>query len=227
MRPSRILPVDLASVLLALAAVALFATSALAGDSLTGSGKLARQPRSVGAFRAVELHGSIDLELKVGSPQRVEIIADDNLLPLITTTVKDQSLRIDVGDRSFTTRNQVRAVVVAPSLDALAMRGSGDARVEGVSTRSFAVSLQGSGDALITGAATSVAVSLSGSGDVDAKGLTSESAAVDLKGSGDVCVRATKSVAASVAGSGDVTIFGNPRSVVRNVRGSGSIEVKN
>jgi hypothetical protein len=212
---------------LGLALLTTLATSAAAGDSVTGSGKLARQARSVGAFRAIETHGSIDLEVKIGSPQRVEIIADDNLLPLITATVKDQLLRIDTGNQGFSTRNPLRAVVVAPSLDALSMRGSGDALVEGVSTKAFAVSLQGSGDARISGAATSVAVSLSGSGDVDARALTAESAAVDLDGSGDVCVRATRSAAASVAGSGDVTIFGNPRSVVRNVRGSGSIEVKN
>ena len=212
--------------LLGVAALVL-APSAFADKSIRGSGKLATSTRTVGAFRAIELHGPIDLELRVGSPQRIEIVADHNVVGLITTTIRDQSLIIDTRDQPFRTHNAVRAVVVAPSLDALAMRGSGDARVEGVSTRTFALSLQGSGDATLTGAATSVAVGVGGSGGVDASRLAAESAAVDVKGSGDVSVRASRSVAATVRGSGDVTIFGNPRSVARNVRGSGSIQVKN
>jgi hypothetical protein len=208
-------------------AVLAFATSASAGDSIRGSGKLATSTRSVGAFRAVEVNGPIDLELRVGSPQRVEIIADHNLVGLITTTIRDRSLVIDTGDRPFRTRNPVRAVLVAPSLDALVLRGSGTARVDGVSTRAFELSIRGEGDARLTGTASRVVVRVAGSADVDATNLAAESAAVDVKGSGGVSVRASKVVAANVSGSGGVTIFGNPKNVVRNVRGSGTIDVKN
>jgi hypothetical protein len=213
--------------LLALLAVLSFAAPALAGDAIRGSGKLATSARTVAGFRAVEVNGPVDLELRVGSPQRVEIVADHNLVGLIKTTVRDGALVIDAGDRPFRTRNPVRAVIVAPSLDALVLRGSGDARVAGVSARSFALSILGAGDARVDGAATRVNVDVAGSADVDATGLTAESATVELKGSGDVSVRASKLVAANVRGSGDIIIHGKPGKVIRNLRGTGTIQVRN
>jgi len=213
----------------ALCLLTLAATTALAtagADTVTGSGKLARDVRSVPAFRGIELQASVDLEFRVGSPQRVEIVADDNILPFITTTVSDGSLRIGTGKQSFSTRTPLRAVVVAPDLGALAIRGSGDAVIDGIANRSFAVSIEGSGDVRVTGKSASVAVSIKGSGDVTAKHLIGDSVAVAVSGSGDVCVHATQSVTATVNGSGAITIHGKPKSVHRKVNGSGEIRLE-
>jgi hypothetical protein len=218
------------SLLAALAASAtLVAVGALAvaapADTLYGSGKAGSSLRTVPAFRGIELEGSIDLEFRTGPTQRVEIVADDNLLPYVTTTVKDGSLKIGTASRSISTRTGMKAVIVAPDLGALAIRGSGDAKVAGIAGKSFAVSVKGSGDVEVAGRADAVAVKLWGSGDVDVKNLVARSAAVELEGSGDVEVHATQVVAINLDGSGEVDVYGKPRSVVRKVNGSGSIEV--
>jgi hypothetical protein len=216
----------------ALAALAASATLVVVGiagaapsDTLHGSGKAASAVRTVAAFRAIELDGSIDLEFRAGAAQRVEIVADDNLLPYVTTTVKDGSLRIATANRSMSTRTEMRAIVTAPELGALAIRGSGDAKVSGLSGKSFALSVRGSGEVDVAGRTDAVAVKVSGSGDVDAKELVARSAAIDVDGSGDVEVHATQVVAININGAGEVDVYGKPKSVVRKVNGSGSIEV--
>jgi hypothetical protein len=211
----------------ALAALTLAAAvSADPSDTLYGSGTAGSSVRSVAAFRSIELDGSVDLEFRVGPTQRVEIVADDNLLPYITTTVKDGSLKIGTAKRSISTRKDMKAIVVAPDLGALAINGSGDADVDGLASRRFALSIRGSGDVELQGTTDSLGISVAGSGDIAARGLVAQSAAVDVRGSGDVDVTAQQSVAVTVNGSGDVTIYGKPKSVARKVNGSGSIEVR-
>jgi hypothetical protein len=207
-----------------LVTVGALATAAPA-DTLYGSGKAASSLRAVPAFRGIELEGSIDLEFRAGPTRRVEIVADDNLLPYVTTTVKDGSLKIGTASRPMSTRTGMKAVIVAPDLAALAIRGSGDAKVTGIASKSFALSVRGSGDVEIAGRTDAVAVKVSGSGDVDVKDLVARSAAVDVEGSGDVEVHATQVVAINIDGSGEVDVYGKPKSVVRKINGAGTIEM--
>jgi hypothetical protein len=224
----------LAAVRLALPAVpalpAVVCSDAMASPAadvqLVGSGKPVVQTRSLPAFHAVSLTSSVDLELRVGPAQRVDVVGDDNLVPLVTTVVRDGSLTLGMEPRAYTTRNALKAIVTVPSLDAVAIRGSGDARIDDISSKSFAVAIVGSGDVVVCGKAGSVALSVQGSGDIRAQDLRAETAAVDLKGSGDIAVHASQTLAINLRGSGDITVFGKPKSVVRNVHGSGDIRMQ-
>jgi hypothetical protein len=62
----------------------------LAGQAAgtTGSGKAATETRALPEFQAIELSGSMDLKVRQGSPQSVQVQADDNLLPLLETVVE-------------------------------------------------------------------------------------------------------------------------------------------
>ncbi|HVY49735.1 MAG TPA: DUF2807 domain-containing protein, partial [Minicystis sp.] len=59
-----------------------------------GSGHAKTETRSVAAFHAVDLSGSLEAEVKVGAPQKVEITGDDNLVPLVTTSVEGGKLSV-------------------------------------------------------------------------------------------------------------------------------------
>ncbi|MEG1053687.1 MAG: DUF2807 domain-containing protein, partial [Janthinobacterium sp.] len=77
------------ALLLAACALAIPAAPALAspldwisGNSIQGSGKLQKQTREVGSFRAVALNVPGTVELRIGNTDSVTIEADDNILPL-------------------------------------------------------------------------------------------------------------------------------------------------
>jgi Putative auto-transporter adhesin, head GIN domain len=223
----------IASVLSA-ATAALFALASTIAVShadvvVTGSGKLATQARTVAAFTSIEIVSSIKLEFRIGPKVSVEITADDNLLRYLTTVVRKDTLMFDVVEQpglSIHTRSPMRAVVTAPKLSALSIDGSGDATLSGLSGARFAIAVNGSGNVRVAGTAKTVQITVEGSGDVDAKDLIASSAAVAIEGSGQVSVHASASIAATITGSGDIDVYGQPTNVSRYVEGSGKIRLR-
>lgn len=215
--------------------------------SVTGSGRSASESRDLAEFQAIVLSGSMDLVVRQGTGQSVQVAADDNLLPLLETVVETTSHGATLQVRwkkgsSMTTRSKVLVSVLVPRLTALVANGSGDLRVEQFSTPVFNLSLTGSGDAKLTGlSAGELGISISGSGDVGGTGtvakitisiagsgdvhlteMAADDVSVSIAGSGDATVNASKTLSVSIAGSGDVTYTGNA-ALKSRVAGSGSV----
>lgn len=226
MRLRPFLPVSLAAT--ATAALLALSTSGFAGPTVTGSGNASRQSRTVDEFKSIKLAGDIDLEFRVAPKISVELIADDNLLPRVTTEVKKNTLEIYLDTKSgesVQTKTQIRAVITAPSLSGLAVFGTGEAVVSGISGDQFAVAISGSGSAKISGAAKRVNAAIKGSGDIEAKGLSAGTATAAISGSGDIELSVKDSISAAISGSGDIHVYGKPGNVTRVVNGSGEIRV--
>lgn len=209
-----------------------------------------RQPRPVGPFTAVEAAGSMNVVLRQGSPQRVEVEASAADQAKVETVVEGGSLRIG---RRREGRNllkierfegSVTVYVTAPSLTGLSVSGSGNLRVEGpVQASDFKVRVAGSGSlslpqltaqhlqtdvagsggVVLGGSCPRHEVSISGSGDVKAPDLRTDETRVSIAGSGGATVHATKTLNASIAGSGDVRVSGNPQ-ITSSKAGSGSVK---
>jgi hypothetical protein len=215
-------------------------------SALVGSGVPVRETRALAGFDAVRLRGAFDAVLRQG-PTAVEVRGDDNLVPLVETSVVDAGgrrvleLRLK-HDGSVRPRSSLAVHVAAPAwqsvvldgsgdveadgIDAraleIALVGSGDLRLRGVTAGSIALRLRGSGDVHLAGSARSLGVTLQGSGDVWADGLAADEVRVAIAGSGDARVHAQRSLQASVAGSGDVRYRGAPTLDVR-IAGSGTV----
>lgn len=104
------------------------------------------------------------------------------------------------------------------------MSGSGELDLNGGSgIERFDAVLSGSGHLTIVGSTRELQANASGSGELDARHLRAEKVQVSQTGSGQSTVRATQTVAASISGSGDIEVIGNPaeRSVSRS--GSGAV----
>ena len=218
----------------------------LAGEATaaTGSGKLATETRALPDFQAIELSGSMDLKVRQGSPQSVQVQADDNLVSQVLTEVEGDTLVIKTRPgHSMRSRQPLLVTVGAPYLAGVDMLGSGDVWVQGIKGERFELQLSGSGDARLSELALrTLTVGLAGSGDITAQGrcddaqlsiagsgdlsladLVTLRTTVSIAGSGDARVHATQAVTASIAGSGEVNYSGNPGSVKSNVAGSGSV----
>lgn len=206
---------------------------------------VAAEPRTVPAFDRISLRGPVDADVKVGAAQSVVVRADRDLVPRIVTRVEGTTLVVEGAARRswFGSRSEAARVEISiPSLRALAIEGSGDARVEGGQgeldlairgsgdldwrgdVAALSLAIRGSGDATVAGRADRLRVEVDGSGDVDAKALSAGAADVAVHGSGDVQVRlAGGPLRARVSGSGDVTWWGDARVEEASAAGSGSI----
>jgi hypothetical protein len=228
-----------AAVLLPLAAQA---------QSLVGSGNPATEQRTLPAFEGVALSGSMDLLVRQGSTQRVEVQVDDNLLPYLETEVvgSGADARLQVRWKrgtSIRTSASARVSVTVPRLSSLAASGSGDMTVEPFETPALSIrvsgssdtrlqrltagelqiSISGSGDVEGAGSATRLKIGVAGSGDVKLREMKSDEVSISIAGSGDASVHADKSLDVRIAGSGDVVYTGNPATVNAKVAGSGSV----
>lgn len=105
-----------------------------------------------------------------------------------------------------------------------ALSGSGELDLNaGSGIERFDAVLTGSGHMTIVGTTRELHANASGSGELDARHLRAEKVEVGQTGSGESTVHARQSVAASISGSGDIEVIGNPgeRSVSRT--GSGAV----
>jgi hypothetical protein len=206
-------------------AIALLASLALGAcsDLTTGTGNPASESRGLSAFSAVELAGIGSVRVEPGPTASVTILADDNILPLLTSDVEGDTLVL--GTRtgvSVSPRTPITYRVTVTDLTGLRVSGSGDISATGVSGSSLEVEVSGSGTVTVAGTTGRLSVVISGSGDVAGGFLTARDVEVTVSGSGSALVRATSSLHATISGSGDVHYLGNP-TVTQDVSGSGEV----
>jgi Putative auto-transporter adhesin, head GIN domain len=194
-------------------------------QTVVGSGVASSQERSLAEFTAIEVAGSADVFVTVGEAQRVVVETDDNILPLVETSV--QAGRLVISMKPFTSispRLPVRVTVTVPSIEAASISGSGSITLTGVNAESLTLNLPGSGDITVSGATRQATISLRGSGNIQCGGLEAQTVDVSLDGSGDVTVNASQHLGVTIRGSGSIHYRGNPAEVNQSVSGSGSVD---
>lgn len=151
------------------------------------------------SLQSVEIRGSGDSSITGFSGERLTITINGS------------------GDLSFSGRyRHVNAAV----------HGNGGLDLKAGSGEEVNLSLYGSGTIAASGTCKDLSTELTGSGTIDAQHMASDTVSVEVKGSGTTDVFARKAAAITVAGSGDVTVYGNPdeRSVSRTGSGNVSFE---
>lgn len=217
-------------------------------ETVTGSGRLHTEARSVSGFEGIQLEASFKLVVRQAAAEAVQVRADDNLLPLIETLVEQRGGRPTLVVRWKRYTNIRNSSDIQVSVDAVRLRalaasgsgtivsdaiktdkmslsvaGSGDVRVKDLGADEVDASIAGSGDVKAGGKAARVKVSIAGSGDADLSGLTADEVKVSIAGSGDANVTANTALAVSIAGSGDVRYGGAVTAVKTSIVGSGDV----
>jgi Putative auto-transporter adhesin, head GIN domain len=193
-----------------------------AGSGIQGSGVAATQTRTVARFSSLELAGSNNVTVTVGTTQSVAVHADSNLISHVTTHVVAGTLVIaDTG--SFTTKTPMSVEVSVPSLTMVNLSGSGRLSVTGIKAPRMTVTVSGSGLLSAAGTATRLDVTVSGDGMAQLNQLTASQVHAVVTGSGLIQVTVTTSLDAAVPGTGAIVYSGNPSQVTSNVTGVGTV----
>ncbi len=198
---------------------------AAAHAATIGSGNAATETREASGFAAITLRGGIDLVVRQATREAVQVTADDNLLPLLQTTVEgsgESRTLVIQWQRGENIRTRAKTVVTVDvvRLTVLASSGSGDMAVQALKTPALALSISGSSDAKLSSLdSEELRVAISGSGDVQASGRANQ-LSVSISGSGDVRTRelAADDVTISIAGSGNASVQANKTLAVSHRR---------
>jgi len=235
--------------LVLIAALPLMACSFHSDDSdsapgVQGSGSGSTRTYQVADFSRVELAGSDDVDIRVGTSFSVR--AEGDSAELDRLKIEKDGDTLSIGRRgshfSWGSHKGVKVYVTMPRVAGTSMAGSGDMTIDRVEGDSFSsdgagsgsltvgalavhdahFSLAGSGDVSAKGNADSLKVDIAGSGDVDAKELTAKGADISIAGSGSVTARVNGQASVSIMGSGDVDLGPNAQCKVSKM-GSGGV----
>jgi hypothetical protein len=218
------------------------ATSCIDDFTIHGNGIAATQERPVTGFDKVKSSGNFDVQITKGNEFKVEINADENIIPYIETNVSENTLLIDIPGW-HNVRNQLPMIVnvTVPTLAGIKQSGSGNITTDyftcdkmelfisgsgSISTMVDAnivdATISGSGWIKITGDANQSNLTISGSGNIDSYNLLVNSCNANISGSGNMQIKAVKSIYAKISGSGNIYYTGNPGIEV-NISGSGKV----
>jgi hypothetical protein len=192
-------------------------------STLTGSGVAATQTRSLAPFTSVELAGNNNVTVQIGRKQSVVVHADNNLLPVVTTSVRSGTLVIGNNAGSFAAKSPMSVEVNVPLLKRFTLSGSGNVDVTAINTPTMTVTLTGSGNLSASGTTTRLEVTVDGSGNAELQKLIAGDAHAVVSGSGTIWLTATNSLDASIPGSGAIFYGGKPAHVTTTITGSGTI----
>lgn len=216
------------------------------GGGQPGSGKVISATRPVAGIQAIGLTYPAEVVVRQGTVESVEITAEDNLLPQLSTEVKAGTLVIENREINWTQRvnptKPVKILITVKNLTEIDLSSAGNLRVEKLTTPELRVRLSGAGDLSLEQLKTELLdCRLSGAGEIEANGsaenlklvisgvgsfkgaeLTSQSVETRLSGAGSAIVRAALQLNASLSGAGSIDYYGDPQ-VSQTISGVGSI----
>lgn len=235
-------------ILITLVALVSITAYAQPWQTIKGNGILIKEIRMVSEYTSLALHGSVNVQIAYGNSDKIEVEADENILPYIETTIEDGKLSVKSKKNvNLKSKEKLMVYVTMTKINTLQLSGSGNISGEGAfsNTGKTNIALSGSGnihldfdsfkelDLAIAGsgnmdlksntAATSITAAISGSGNIDCSRVNTSDLDAKISGSGNVKVYVSHAIDAKISGSGNVYYKGDAQDISSKVAGSGKV----
>ena len=212
-------------------------------ETTYGSGVIVEEVRDVASFHSVEIRGSCDLYFHQSAIQELRVIADDNILPLISTWVRHDGTLIIESKESYSSSAGVKVYASMTEIRGFTIAGSGSISSESFfSPRDLHLTIAGSGNMFMNIRAHKVWSTVAGSGNIHLAGksdyhnITIAGSGrlealdclvscydIQIPGSGECRVHVKDVLNVIIAGSGTVYYKGNPYIINTTIVGSGNV----
>ena len=198
------------------------AAVAIGCTGVRGEGAAGAETRQITSFSRVDVSYGIDVVVAIGPARPIEVRAQPNILPLVTTSVDGDTLRV-AASRELDPLAGVTVLISVPDLRALALSGGSDGTVTSYGGQQLDVAMTGGGDLTASGTADIVSIVASGGSEVHFGDLSVGTLDVQLSGGSTVDARVSDAVRGSASGGAHVTVAGP---AVLNVQASGGATVE-
>lgn len=157
-------------------------------NAVKGSGNIKTQTVDVSNFNSITLENSGDVYIEQGPTESVTVEADDNILPLLETTVRGSELVLTTKpNTSIDPSRKIVYRITAKDLSGISLKGSGNLSAKPIQSDSMDISLDGSGNIKIDDLATGkLSMHLNGSGNIGIDKVSASSTDASVNGSGDI-----------------------------------------
>ncbi|REJ76388.1 MAG: DUF2807 domain-containing protein [Acidobacteria bacterium] len=187
-----------------------------------GSGNIVTEKRSVSEFTQIDVGGIFHVDAVQGDTFLVEVEADDNLLPLISTTVKRGKLRIN-AEKRFSSKNRIKIKVTAPNIEKFELSGASSGTLESVDNGNLELDLGGAAKLTVSGKTGVLTIDMGGASKVDAGSLSATKVVVDGGGASKADVNVAEDLFVDLSGASKVTYSGSPSNVRKETSGGSSL----
>ncbi|MCF8296673.1 MAG: DUF2807 domain-containing protein [Saprospiraceae bacterium] len=225
-----------------LIAVASFTLGCRKNNCIVGNHNYVTDARTLSSFHGISSEGAFEINVILDTLNKVEVEAEENLIPYIYTKIHGSTLVIKVrDDRCIREHKPIVISVKTQNLNNIKLLGSGDIYCDSITANNVDISLAGSGEiyAGIWGDYAEVDISgsgkttlwgeisegdfkISGSGDIRSYDLEQDTCFATISGSGSMYVYVKDYLDAKITGSGTVHYKGNPITHT-HITGSGSV----
>lgn len=213
-------------------------------DVVRGTGPVVSEDRTTPSYNEISLNIPADVYIYQGENEGITIEAQDNVLDVIDTRVRNNELDIKFENgvvvkrfepiKVYITTHDLSEISISGSgnvynetpiiTDELTVRisGSGNVDLHDIDTPRMTARISGSGKVYLSGYCADQFLQISGSGNIHAFNLLSETADVSISGSGKTEVTVSDYLHAEISGSGDIYYKGHP-DIESHISGSGGI----
>ena len=219
------------------------------GSGVAASGSGTTRTYQVADFDQIDLRGSDDVDVRVGTGFSIRAEGPADQLDRLKIERDGETLKVgrkNGANFGWTKGAKVKVYVTLPRLTEANVSGSGNMAVDRVEGGEFEGGIAGSGDLTIaavqvdtakfsiagsgtasaSGTAHDLTVEIAGSGNVDASKLQATSAKIEIAGSGSVRAAVDGPAKVDMMGSGDVDLGPKARCTTSKM-GSGSVRCGN
>lgn len=208
-----------------------------------GSGNVIREERKVSSFTGIDVSGAFDIILAQGTSNSVIVEADDNLLNLIRTEVRDNILVID-NKKPISHSKSLKVFITFTELKTIDLSGavgiesqgklnlsdltiSGSGASEGkldMDVQKLKIDCSGGSKLKLTGSAKDVDVDASGAVDLFAFDFPAETYKLSISGAGKADINVSKELNVDISGAATVHYKGNPTKNIQDISGAGTVK---
>ena len=189
---------------------------------IQGSGKRVTEKREIASFTSIQTDGAFDIEVVCQKDLGLEIEGDDNVLPHVTSEVRNNVLRLE-ATKGYSTNDPILVKITVPNLEALSVNGAGNISITGVSNEKLQISSDGAPAISASGSTKMIGIDSNGAAKIDTHNLRAAHAIVDSKGASKVDLGISDRLDVTVSGPSQVTYRGDPV-VNKTVHGPGKVE---
>lgn len=194
-------------------------------SGVRGDGDLSSEIREIDNFKKVDISGNFDVEINVGQSNRLEIIAESNLLKYIRSKTKNDILFISTK-KHLKPRKDLKVIISTEYLEDIECSGVNNITANGINSDKFTIDLSGAGSINISGETKYLNIDVSGAADLMAKNLITDKVIIDVSGAANAEVYANKACYAEVSGAGNIELYGDADDVNYDISGAGSLTRK-
>lgn len=214
-------------------------------SGIKGSGTLSKETRDVAVFHGIDVGGAFHVTIKQGEPQSVIVETDDNIIPVITTKVKNGVLHIST-DESINNYSKLDISIVVANLDMLDISGacklksieafsSNEMEMEcsgaseiimGLKCKKLDLDFSGASKGIFSGNTSVLEIEASGASNLDCYKMAANVVSVDASGASNISFSADKIIKIDASGASNINYKSNGATLEIETSGAASAQEK-